>query len=339
MKIKIDIMRPLQSILKNLLRKTSFFLVFSMLGVSFAYAQTPWPKAQTIRFIVPFTPGSGTDVIARLLANRLAETLQTSIFVENKPGAGGTIGAAIVAKAEPNGYTFLITSSGHTVNPSLYTSLPYDTLKDFSGVTSLVELPNVMVTSPSAGYASVNDLVTKAQASPGTKNYASAGNGSATHMNAEKFRVAAKINANHIPYKGTPDAITDTMAGRVDWFFSPIVSALPLIKDGKLQALAVGTEKRSPVLPNVPTTAEAGVPNSAYTFWVGLFAPSKTPRKIIDQMNQSIIAVMKEPQIVAQLNKLGAEPILMSPLKFDQMVKVEMDSNAILVKESKMVVN
>jgi tripartite-type tricarboxylate transporter receptor subunit TctC len=332
-------MKKRQSSHKNLINLLTLFFVLSIFGSSSAYSQTAWPKAQTIRFIVPFTPGSGTDVIARMIANRLGDALETSIFVENKPGAGGTIGAAIVAKAEPNGYTFLITSSGHVVNPSLYSSLPYDTLKDFSGVTSLVELPNVMVTSPDAGYASVKDLIAKAQAAPGTKNYASAGNGSATHMNAEKFKMAAKINANHIPYKGTPDAITDTIAGRVDWFFSPIVSALPLIKDGKLQALAVGTDKRSPVLPNVPTTIEAGVPNSSYIFWVGIFAPSKTPRKIIDQMNQGIIKIMKEPQIVSQLNKLGAEPILMSPQKFDQMVKTEMDSAAILIKESKMVVN
>jgi tripartite-type tricarboxylate transporter receptor subunit TctC len=332
-------MKQRQSSHKNLINLLTLFIVLSIFGSSSAYSQTAWPKAQTIRFIVPFTPGSGTDVIARMIANRLGDALETSIFVENKPGAGGTIGAAIVAKAEPNGYTFLITSSGHVVNPSLYSSLPYDTLKDFSGVTSLVELPNVMVTSPDAGYASVKDLIAKAQAAPGTKNYASAGNGSATHMNAEKFKMAAKINANHIPYKGTPDAITDTIAGRVDWFFSPIVSALPLIKDGKLQALAVGTDKRSPVLPNVPTTIEAGAPNSSYTFWVGIFAPSKTPRKIIDQMNQGIMKIMKEPQIVSQLNKLGAEPILMSPQKFDQMVKTEMESAAILVKESKMVVN
>jgi tripartite-type tricarboxylate transporter receptor subunit TctC len=332
-------MRQRQSSYKNLMNLATLFFALLIFGSSPVYSQTAWPKAQTIRFIVPFTPGSGTDVIARMIGNRLGEVLETSIFVENKPGAGGTIGAAIVAKAEPNGYTFLITSSGHVVNPSLYSSLPYDTLKDFSGVTSLVELPNVMVTSPDAGYTSVKDLTAKAQAAPGTKNYASAGNGSATHMNAEKFKMAAKINANHIPYKGTPDAITDTIAGRVDWFFSPIVSALPLIKDGKLQALAVGTDKRSPVLPNVPTTIEAGVPNSSYIFWVGIFAPSKTPRKIIDQMNQDIIKIMKEPQIVLQLNKLGAEPILMSPQKFDQMVKTEMDSAAILVKESKMVVN
>jgi len=181
--------------------------------------------------------------------------------------------------------------------------------------------------------------VNKVQAAPGVKNYASAGNGSATHMNAEKFKLAAKLNANHIPYKGTPDAITDTIAGRVDWFFSPIVSALPLIKDGKLQALAVGTGKRSAVLPNVPTTIEAGVPNSAYIFWVGIFAPSKTSPKIINQMNSSIIKVMNDPAVVDQLSKLGAEPMLMSPAKFDQMVKVEMDAASVLVKESKMSVN
>jgi tripartite-type tricarboxylate transporter receptor subunit TctC len=312
----------------------SFSLIFTS-----AHAQAVWPKAQTIRFIVPFTPGSGTDVIARILANKLADSLGASIFVENKPGAGGTIGAAIVAKSNPDGYTFLIQSSGHVVNPSLYSTLPYDTLKDFSGVTTLAQLPNVLVTSPSASYKSLPDLVGKALAEPGSKNYASAGNGSATHMNAEKFKLAAKINAKHIPYRGTPDAITDVMAGRVDWFFSPIVSALPLIKDGKLQALAVGANKRSSALPEVPTTTEMGIPNSSYVFWVGIFAPSKTPSLIVDKMNSQIINVMKSPAVVAQLDKLGAEPMLMSPNKFDQMVRDEMSAAALVVKESGMVVN
>lgn len=332
-------MIQVQFSVKSVLAKLIVLLAISMVGIGNLFAQTAWPNAQTIRFIVPFTHGSGTDVIASLMANKLADSLGTSIFIENKPGAGGTIGAAVVAKSVPDGYTFLIQSSGHVVNPYIYTNLPYDTLKDFSGVTSLVQLPNVMVTSPNAGYTSVSDLIAKAQANPGVKNYASAGNGSATHMNAEKFRIAAKVNANHIPYKGTPDAITDTMAGRVDWFFSPIVSALPLIKDGKLQALAVGTSKRSIVLPNVPTTIEAGAPNSSYIFWVGIFAPSKTSTKIINRMNAAIIKVMQEPAVIEQLHKLGAEPMVMSPEKFDQMVKVEMDSAAILVKESKMTVN
>jgi len=312
----------------------SFAPVFTV-----AQAQEPWPKAQTIRFIVPFTPGSGTDVIARILANKLADSLGASIFVENKPGAGGTIGAGIVAKSNPDGYTFLIQSSGHVVNPSLYPGLSYDTLRDFAGVTTLAQLPNVLVTSPAAGYKSLSDLVSKALAEPGAKNYASAGYGSATHMNAEKFKLAAKINAKHIPYRGTPDAITDVMAGRIDWFFSPIVSALPLIKDGKLQALAVGSSKRSSALPEIPTTIEVGVPNSSYIFWVGMFAPSKTPRPIIDKLNAQIINVMKSPAVVAQLDKLGAEPMLMAPNKFDQMVRDEMAAAAIIVKESGMVVN
>ena len=325
--------------MKSTLTKIVSIFAYFIIGACELHAQAVWPTAQTIRFIVPFTPGSGTDVIARLISNKVAENIGASIFIENKPGAGGTIGAALVAKSAPDGYTFLIQSSGHVVNPFIYNNLPYDTVKDFSGVTSLVQLPNVMVTSPSAGYTSVSDLVTKAQANPGQKNYASAGNGSATHMNAEKFRIAAKINANHIPYKGTPDAITDTIAGRVDWFFSPIVSALPLIKDGKLQALAVGTSKRSTVLPNVPTTIESGIPNSSYIFWVGIFAPSKTPPKIINQMNAAIIKVIKDPAVIEQLQKLGAEPMVMSPDKFDQMVKTEMDAAANLVKEAKMGVN
>jgi tripartite-type tricarboxylate transporter receptor subunit TctC len=325
--------------MKFLITKLILVLAISGFYMSIGFAQSAWPNGQTIRFIVPFTPGSGTDVIARLIANRVAEKLGTSIFIENKPGAGGTIGAAVVAKSAPDGYTFLIQSSGHVVNPFIYSNLPYDTLKDFSGVTSLVQLPNVMVTSPNSGYASVNDLVAKAHASPGEKNYASAGNGSATHMNAEKFRIAARINANHIPYKGTPDAITDTMAGRVDWFFSPIVSALPLINDGKLKALAVGTAKRSIVLPNVPTTIEAGVPNSSYIFWVGVFAPSQTPAKIINRMNESILTVMKDPAVIDQLNKLGAEPMVMGSDQFNKMVKTEMDAASLLVKESKMTVN
>jgi tripartite-type tricarboxylate transporter receptor subunit TctC len=326
-----------------MMKKT--YLNFIFLLASFApvftvaQAQEPWPKAQTIRFIVPFTPGSGTDVIARILANKLADSLGASIFVENKPGAGGTIGAGIVAKSNPDGYTFLIQSSGHVVNPSLYPGLSYDTLRDFAGVTTLAQLPNVLVTSPAAGYKSLSDLVSKALAEPGAKNYASAGNGSATHMNAEKFKLAAKINAKHIPYRGTPDAITDVMAGRIDWFFSPIVSALPLIKDGKLQALAVGSSKRSSALPEIPTTIEVGVPNSSYIFWVGMFAPSKTPRPIIDKLNAQIINVMKSPAVVAQLDKLGAEPMLMAPNKFDQMVRDEMAAAAIIVKESGMVVN
>ena len=266
-------------------------------------AQSEWPKDKTITFIVPFTAGSGTDVIARTVAEKLGPLLGAQIVIDNKTGAGGTVGAALVAKAPADGYTMLVHSSGHVVNPALYPKLSYDTLKDFDGISPLASLPNVIVVSPSKGYKDVADLVAKAKAQPGVLNYASAGTGSATHINAEKFRVAAGINATHIPFKGTPEAITETISGRIDWFFAPIVSALPLIKDGKLQVLAVGTPKRSDDLPNTPTTVEAGVPGSEYTFWVGMLAPSKTPKPVLDKLNAEVVKILNSPEFKTLLIK------------------------------------
>src|SRR3954471_7049416 len=237
-----------------------------------AGAQAAWPT-KPIRMIVPFTAGSVTDIIGRTVAESMSRSLGQPILIDNKPGAGGTIGAAQVAKSDPDGYTVLIHSSGHALNPSIYSTLPYDTVKDLTGVTPLAALPNVLVVSPARGWKSVADLVAAAKAHPGQMNYASAGMGSATHMNAEKFRLRAGIEAQHVPFKGTPEALTDVIGGRNDWFFAPMSSALPLIKEGKLQALAVSTPERSPSLPDVPTTIEAGVPGSDYTFWVGMFVP------------------------------------------------------------------
>jgi tripartite-type tricarboxylate transporter receptor subunit TctC len=207
-----------------------------------------WPGTQPIKLVVPFTAGSGTDIVARLVAEKLGPALGTSVIVDNKPGAGGTLGAALTAKAPADGYTLLVHSAGHLVNPWIYKGLSYDTLKDFTGITPMASLPNVLVTAPSH-FADVKDLVAKAKAKPGGLNYGSAGNGSATHMNAEVFRLAAGLDAQHVPFRGTPEAMTEVMAGRVDWFFAPMVSALPLIQSGKLQALAVGTGKRSSALP------------------------------------------------------------------------------------------
>jgi tripartite-type tricarboxylate transporter receptor subunit TctC len=260
--------------------------------------------------------------VARLVAEKLGPALGTSVIVDNKPGAGGTVGAALVAKAPADGTTFLIHSAGHLVNPSIYAGLSYDTLKDFSGVTPLASLPNVLVTAP-GHFADEKDLVAQAKAKPGTFNYASAGNGSATHMNAEVFRLAAGVQAQHIPFRGTPEAMTEVMGGRVDWFFAPMVSALPLIKDGKLKALAVGTAQRSAVLPQVPTTEEAGVPGSAYLFWVGLFAPAKTPRPIIDRLQAEVAKIMVSPELKERLDKLGAEPFTMPSAQFDKFLADE----------------
>jgi len=285
-------------------------------------AQSAWPRGQPIRLVVPFTAGSGTDVVARLLAEKLGPALSTSIVVDNRAGAGGTLGAALVAKAAPDGYTLLVHSAGHLVNPAIYPNLGYDTLKDFAGITPLASLPNVLVTAPGR-FKDVHDLVEQAKAKPGTLNYGSAGNGSATHMNAEVFRYAAGIQALHIPFKGTPEALSETMAGRIDWFFAPMVSALTLVQGGKLKALAVGTAKRSAALPQVPTTVEAGVPGSEYQFWVGLFAPAQTPAAIVDRLHDEVSRLMTSADIKERLDKLGAEPFLMAPPAFDKFLADE----------------
>jgi tripartite-type tricarboxylate transporter receptor subunit TctC len=270
--------------------------------------------------------------VARAVAEKLGTALGQAVVIENKPGAGGTIAANQVAKSNPDGYTLLVHSSGHVVNPAIYPNLPYDTLNDLVGVTSLASLPNVLVVSPSKGFKDVKDLVAKVKAKPDAFNFASAGTGSATHINAEKFRVAAGITPTHVPFKGTPEAITETISGRIDWYFAPIVSALPLIRDGKLQALAVGTPKRSDDLPNVPTTAEAGVPGSEYTFWVGMLAPSKTPKPILDRLNSEVVKILNAPEFKTKLDNIGATPMPMSSTAFNAFVKSETEGIAKLVQ-------
>ena len=303
------------------------------LGAMSVMAQVgDWPKGAPIKIVVPFTAGSGTDVLARTLAEKLALQLGAQVVVDNKPGAGGTLGAAMVAKAPADGYTLLVHSSGHVANPALYLKLPYDTLKDLEGITTLASLPNVLVTSPVKGFKDVADLVAKAKARPDAMNYASAGNGSATHMNAEKFRVAAGVKALHVPFRGTPEALTETIAGRTDWFFAPLVSALPLIKDGKLKALAVGTAQRSPVLADVPSLVEVGLPDAAYTFWVGLFAPAQTPAEVSRRTHDEVLKVLAQPDVRERLEKLGATPMPMEQAAFGRYLGDETAAAARLVK-------
>jgi tripartite-type tricarboxylate transporter receptor subunit TctC len=302
--------------------KISRLLAAFALAAPLAWAQGGYPD-KPIRFIVPFTAGSGTDIVARTVAEPMSRSLGQPIVVENRPGAGGTLGAAQVAKSAPDGYTFLIHSAGHVANASIYPNLPYDTVKDFAGVTPLASLPNVLIVSPAKGWKSVKDLVDNARAHPGVLNYGSAGMGSATHMNAEIFRESAKFDAVHVPFKGTPEAMTETATGRIDFFFAPLSSALQLIKDGRLQALAVGTGQRSPLLPNVPTTVEAGFPKSEYVFWVALLAPAGTPRSIIDRLNAEALKALASPEVKEKLAVLGAEPMPMSPAAFDAFIRDE----------------
>jgi tripartite-type tricarboxylate transporter receptor subunit TctC len=296
-----------------------------------ASAQANWPT-KPIRMIVPFTAGSVTDIIGRTVAESMSKSLGQPVLIENKPGAGGTIGAAQVAKSDPDGYTLLIHSSGHALNPAIYPNLPYDTVKDLTGVTPLASVPNVLVVSPARGWKSVADLIAAAKAKPGALNYASAGTGSATHMNAEKFKLRAGIDAQHVPFKGTPEAMTDVIGGRDDWFFAPLSPALPLIKDGKLQALAVSTPQRTPALPQVPTTVEAGVPGSDYTFWVGMIVPAATPAPVVKRLHDEALKALASPEVKERMAKLGADPFPLPQDKFNAFIKTEMESAARIAK-------
>jgi tripartite-type tricarboxylate transporter receptor subunit TctC len=302
------------------------------LAASAAHAQT-YPT-KPVHVIVPFTPGSATDVVARTVAQALSTRMGQVFVVENRPGAGGTIGANLVAKAAPDGYTLLVNSSGHTVNPSIYPSLPFDTAKDLAGISLLAEQPNILVVAPSKGWKTAGDVVKAAKAEPGKLTYASAGAGSATHMNAEKFRVSAGIDTMHIPYKGTPEALTDTMNGRVDYFFAPVIAALPMVRDNRVTALAVGSAKRASVLPDVPTTEEAGYPGSAYNFWVGMLAPAGTPPAIVEQLNKEVTAALALPEVKDRLAALGADAAPMPSADFDKMIAQELKDNAALVKQA-----
>jgi len=284
--------------------------------------------SRPIKFLVPFSPGSGTDIIARTVGEAMSKNIQQPVVVENKPGAGGTIAAAQVARAEPDGYTVLIHSSGHALNPAIYPNLPYDTLRDLIGVTPLAAMPNVLVVSPARGWKSVADLVAAAKAKPGQLNYASAGIGSATHMNAEKFRLQAGIEAQHVPFKGTPEAISDVIGGRNDWFFAPLSSALPLVREGKLQALAVSTPGRASVLPAVPTTVEAGVPGSDYIFWVAMIVSSATPPPVVQRLHDEALKVLADPDVKERLAKLGAEPFPLAQDAFNAFIRTEVEAAA-----------
>lgn len=304
-------------------------------GPSWAQA---WPS-KPIRFIVPFTAGSGTDTIGRTVGERLSKALGQPVIIENKPGAGGTIGASQVAKSPGDGYVFLVHSAGHAANPAIYTKVNYDTINDFAGISMLATLPNVLVVPSSSPYRSVEDLVKDARAQPGKLSYGSAGNGSATHLNAEKFRASARFDAMHVPYKGTPEALTDTASGRIDFFFAPLVSALSMIKDKRLTPLAVGSAKRSEQMPDVPTTIEAGVPNSDFNFWIGLLAPANTPPDIVQRMNSEVQKILKDPGVKSRFASLGAEPQPMESAQFNAFIKSEVASFAALVKASNIKAN
>ncbi len=318
--------------------KRLVILAAAALAVSTAWAQAPASGAaadypnKIIKIIVPFTAGSATDIMARILGERLGASMGQSIVVENRPGAGGTLGAAQVAKSDPDGYTLLVVSTGHVVNPALYGNLPYDTVGDFAGVSPLAAVPSVLVVASSSPIKSVSELIAAAKAKPGELNYASAGVGSATHVNAEKFRAVSGIQVTHIPFKGTPETIVEVSSGRVDFMFTPVLASIPNIRDNRMRALAVSTSKRFPGLPDVPTVSEAGLPGFVFDFWIGLLAPAKTPRAIVNKLNAEVRKVMAQPEVVERMAKLGAEPMPMTPERFDAYIKEEFTTLGAIMK-------
>jgi tripartite-type tricarboxylate transporter receptor subunit TctC len=285
-----------------------------------------------VRFIVAFPPGSATDIVGRLYTTKLTEMWGHQVIADNRPGAGGTIAAAIAAKATPDGYTLLMHSSGHTVNPSLYAKLPFDTLKDFVDIGPLAQQPNVLVTHPSSPYHTVQDVLKAAMAKPGALNFASAGVGAGTHLNLEKFKLMAKVDMTHVPYKGSAEALGDVVGGRVDFYFAPVSTMQAQLQAGKIRAIAVSTIRRSSVLPNVPTIAESGVPGFDFSLWFGVWAPTGVPAPIINRIAASIRAAGNDPAVKARLTGLGNEPMDMNPAQFAKFVREEIASNALVLK-------
>lgn len=298
-------------------------LMLSLLAASPDAPAQAYP-AKPLHLVVPFTPGSASDILARAVGEKLSPLLAQPVLVENRPGAGGTIGTAAVARAEPDGYTLVTVSAGHIVNPFLLGALPYDPLADFAGVIPLGNLPSVLAVATSLGARSAAELVALAKARPGALNYASGGVGSASHVNAEKFRASTAIDAVHVPLKGAPEMLAETITGRTHFGFYPIAPALPAIRDGRLLALAVSSTRRVPALPQVPTVAEAGIPGAQFDFWIGLLAPAKTPRPVVDKLNAHIAAILQSPEMVERLAKLGADPMVMTPEAFDAYMRKEL---------------
>ena len=288
--------------------------------------------SKPVRVVVSLPAGSATDIVGRAVAERLGAQLGQPFIVENRVGASGSIAQGIVAKAEPDGYTLLVHSSSGTVVPSTIANLPFDVLKDFSGITMLANIPLALAVAPGKGYQTVKDLVAAAKANPGKLNYATVGSGSATHLNAERFRLGAGIQAQQVPYKGTAEALTDLIAGRVDYCFCPVSNVLPLAKDGKLAMIAVGSSRRASGAPDTPTTEEAGVPNSAYNFYVGLSVPSKVSRDIVARLHAETVKALQTPEVKERYAKMGVDAHIFTPEQFDAYLRDEVASNAALVK-------
>ena len=287
-----------------------------------------------VRVVVAFSPGGVTDVIGRTISAKLAELWGQPVVVENRPGAGGSIGALAVARAPADGYMLLVHSSGYAINAALNPALPYDPRKDLVDVAPLGSQPMLLVVSPASGIGSVSELIAAAKARPGALAYGSAGIGSGAHMNAEKFRIAAALDVLHVPYKGGADAIQDTIAQRLAFTFNTVTLALPHVRDGKLRALGVSSAQRSALLPSVPTIAEAGLPGFEFSFWNGLWAPAATPPQIVERIGRDVMRAMGQPDVRERFANLGAEAMEMTPAQFSRFVQSEIEDAARIAREA-----
>jgi tripartite-type tricarboxylate transporter receptor subunit TctC len=289
-----------------------------------------WPAKQPIRAMIPFSAGSSLDIVGRIVLDPLSSQLGQTIVVENRGGAGGSIGTAAVAKADPDGYSILINASAHSSAPAAYPNISYDPARDFSAVIPFGTIPNVTVIAPAKGIKTIQQLVEAAKS--GSLTYASAGVGSATHWAAERLRVSAGFKAVHVPFRGGPEALTEVMTGRVDFSCMGMAAALGFIRDGKLIPLAVSSAKRSSALPDVPTTLEAGLADSDYNYWMGMFVPAKTPRDIVERLYQETQKALQTPGVTEKFKPQGIEPMPMTSAEFDALIKKEIETNIALVK-------
>jgi len=290
--------------------------------------------SKPIRMIVPLTAGSGADIAGRIVAKHLSEAWKQPVVVENRPGAGGQIGTQAVVKAEPDGYTLLVQSASHAANPAIYKSLPYDPLKDLIDVAFLGITPYVMVTAKGGSYPTLKALIDEAKAKPGAIPFASAGVGSSTHLAAEYFAQSAGVKMLHVPYKGSPEAIQDSMAGRTSFYMAPINTVVGQMKEGKLAALGVSSKDRSVVMPEVPTLSEQGLRGFDITLWFGMWAPAGTPAAIVNKINAQVTSIMQSPEVREQFAKLGIAPTTMKPDEFARFVRDQISTNQRIVKSA-----
>lgn len=304
-----------------------------LLAAPLVNAQDKFPS-KPIRMLVPFSAGSATDFFARAVGQKISENWGQQVVVDNRPSAGGVIASELLLGAAPDGYSLMMVSIGHAVNASLYSKLPYDTVKDFAGVTLVADVPNVLVVTPTLGLKSVKDLVDLAKAKSGQFNYGSAGVGSGTHMNGEQFKLATGINVVHVPFKGTPEAITNTISGNVQYFFAPITAAVPLVKGGKVTALAVTTRTRSPVLPDLPGAGEVGIAGFDFNLWTGLLGPARMPKDVKEKISAEVARILAQQDMKDRMLVQGATPHTMSPTEFDAFIKSEVERLAKVVKAS-----